>query len=108
MARTTEEWESHVGAQIRTDRISRGIDQVSLARAANISTASLSALENGVGSRLSTVIKVVRALGREAWLEDLAPLTSVSPLAMLRDRDRDIPRRRAPRRTRVAGRDAPQ
>jgi len=98
MARTTDEWEARIGSQVREERLRRGIDQASLATAANVSTQSLSGLENGAGSRLATLIKVVRALGREAWLENLAPLTEVSPLAMLRDRDRATPRRRAPRR----------
>jgi transcriptional regulator with XRE-family HTH domain len=98
MVRTTDEWEVHLGEQVRAERLRRGIDQASLARDANISTASLSALENGAGSRLSTLIKVARALGREAWIEEFAPLTEVSPLAMLRDRGRNTPRRRAPRR----------
>lgn len=98
MARTTGEWEALIGAQVREERLRRGIDQASLATTANVSTQSLSGLENGAGTRLATLIKVVRALGREAWLEELAPLTEVSPLAMLRDRDRTTPRRRAPRR----------
>jgi transcriptional regulator with XRE-family HTH domain len=99
MARTTDEWEARLGEQVRAERLRRGIDQASLAREANVSTASLSALENGVGSRLSTLIKVARALGRESWLEELAPLSEISPLAMLRDRGRTTPRRRAPRRS---------
>jgi transcriptional regulator with XRE-family HTH domain len=99
MARTTEEWEARIGAQVRAERLRRGIDQASLARAANISTPSLSALENGGGSRLATLVKVVRALDLEPWLDALAPVEDVSPLAMLRDRNRRAPRQRAPRRT---------
>jgi transcriptional regulator with XRE-family HTH domain len=97
MGRTTDEWEARIGRQIRAERLRRGVDQASLASAANISTPSLSALENGAGSRLSTLVKVVRALGREAWLDDLAPETEISPLALLRDKDRAAPRQRAPR-----------
>jgi transcriptional regulator with XRE-family HTH domain len=97
MGRTTDEWEARIGRQIRAERLRRGIDQASLASAANISTPSLSALENGAGSQLSTLVKVVRALGREAWLDDLAPETEISPLALLRDKDRAAPRQRAPR-----------
>ena len=90
--------EQDKGQQIRAERLRRGIDQASLASEANISTASLSALENGLGSRLGTLVKVVRALGREAWLDELAPATEISPLALLRDRDRTEARRRAPRK----------
>lgn len=98
MGRTTDEWEARLGGQVRAERLRRGMDQASLASAANISTPSLSALENGAGSRLGTLIKVVRALGREEWLDGLAPVTEVSPLALLRDKDRTAPRQRAPRR----------
>jgi transcriptional regulator with XRE-family HTH domain len=98
MARTTDEWETALGAQVRAERLKQGVDQASLAAAANVSVVSVSALENGSGSRLSTLIKVVRALGRESWLDDFAPSTDVSPLAMLRDRTRVTPRQRAPRR----------
>jgi transcriptional regulator with XRE-family HTH domain len=107
MGRTTDEWEAHLGEQVRAERLRRGIDQASLAREANVSTASLSALENGAGSRLSTLVKVARALGREAWLDELAPLTGISPLAMLRDRGRATPRRRAPRRRTPTSSDIP-
>jgi transcriptional regulator with XRE-family HTH domain len=98
MGHTTEEWEARLGRQVRAERLRRGIDQASLASAANISTPSLSALENGTGSRLGTLVKVVRALGREEWLDGLAPTADISPLALLRDKDRAAPRQRAPRR----------
>ncbi len=98
MVQTTEEWEARIGAQVRAERLRRGIDQASLASAANISTPSLSALENGGGSRLASLIKVVRALDLEPWLDALAPVDDISPLAMLRDRKRTTPRQRAPRR----------
>ena len=97
MGHTTEEWEARLGAQVRAERLRRGMDQASLASAANISTPSLSALENGTGSRLATLVKVVRALGREEWLDGLAPVGDISPLALLRDKDRVTPRQRAPR-----------
>ena len=96
MARTTEQWETHLGAQVRAERLRRDLTQAQLARAANVSTPSISALENGAGSRLTTLISVARALGRDAWLEDFAPLEDVSPLAMLRaTQSADPPRRRA-------------
>lgn len=94
MPRGTDEWEANLGSQVRAERLRLGLDQVTLAARANISVPSLSKLENGEGSRLSTLIKVVRALGREDWLESLAPASQVSPLAMLRDRDLPAPRQR--------------
>lgn len=96
MARTTEQWEAHLGAQVRAERMRRDLTQAQLARAANVSAPSISALENGAGSRLATVIAVARALDREPWLEDFAALGDVSPLAMLRaSQSAEPPRRRA-------------
>ncbi len=94
MARTTEQWEAHLGAQVRTERLRRDLTQAQLARAANVSVPSISALENGAGSRVATLIGVARALGRQEWLEGFAPLEDVSPLAMLRASQSAEPARR--------------
>lgn len=98
----TQDWELRIGDQVRAERLRLGIDQVTLATRANISVPSLSKLENGEGSRLTTLIKVVRALEREDWLDSLAPATQVSPLAMLRDRDLPAPRQRVTKAIRRA------
>lgn len=76
--------ETGFGAQIRRARLYEDIDQRTLADTANISPVTLSKLENGQGSTLSTVIKVLRALGREDWLGTLEPIPEVSPLALAR------------------------
>lgn len=82
--RTVEEWELYLGEQIRSVRVSNDLDQATLAALANVSVATLSNLERGKGSSLKTVIAVVKALGRTDWLEALAPPVTVSPLQMLR------------------------
>ena len=81
---TVEEWERHLGEQIRTVRVANGLDQTTLAALANVSVATLSNLERGKGSSLKTVIAVVKALRRSDWLQALAPPVTVSPLQMLR------------------------
>jgi len=75
-----------VGRQIRAARISNELDQTGLAALANVSVGALSNLERGKGSSLTTVIAIVRALGRTDWLESLAPVVSVSPIQMLRSK----------------------
>jgi len=84
MHNTTEEWEKVVGEQIRSARIANDLDQAALSKLANVSIGALSNLERGRGSSLTTVVAVVRALGRTDWLETLAPQVSISPLQMLR------------------------
>jgi transcriptional regulator with XRE-family HTH domain len=81
--RTVEEWEEHVGSQIRATRIAANLDQADLAEHADVSVGAVKSLESGRGSTLKTIIKVVRALERTDWLESLAPPITISPLAML-------------------------
>lgn len=104
VARTVEEWEREVGAQIRAARIDADLDQESLARIAGVSVGAVRNLERGYGSSLATLIRVVRALDRTDWLEALAPQVAVSPLdtlaqarrgELLHRRVRVSPRRRA-------------
>ena len=85
---TVEEWETVIGGQVRTARVAGGIDQAQLASLANVSLATLSNLERGKGSTLKTLVAVVRALGRTDWLENLAPEVTVSPMQMLRAKQR--------------------
>lgn len=82
---TTERWEAHLGEQLRRVRQQGGLSQADLARQANINRNSISSLERGEGSSLSTFIKVLRALGRTDWLDDLAPDPGPSPMALLRE-----------------------
>lgn len=99
LARTTAAWEAEVGRQVRQLRLRQDLTQAALARRANVSVSSLQSLEHGHGSSLSTVIGVVRALGRDDWLEGLAPEAPISPMALLeqattRERQRASGRRR--------------
>lgn len=81
--RTLPEWEAEIGRQVRTLRNRSGDTQAELAQRAGVSVGTIRNLESGVGSTLSTLIEVVRALGRTEWLETLAPPVSVSPLELL-------------------------
>ncbi|MBX3193781.1 MAG: helix-turn-helix domain-containing protein [Microbacteriaceae bacterium] len=97
---TTEEWQQRLGDALRDARLARRIDQETLADRADISTRSLRNLENGAGSSLSTLIKTVRALGREDWLAALDErVDEPTPLELLRrSRHQPAKPRRAPRR----------
>lgn len=98
-ALATVDWERRIGEQVRALRIALLLDQSELADRANISRRTLSSLERGDGSTLATVIRVVRVLGREEWLESLDPVgTGPSPIELLR-RQRRKPARpsRVPR-----------
>jgi transcriptional regulator with XRE-family HTH domain len=96
--RTTDEWEAVIGAEIRAARIAAHLNQLELARRADVSLGAVKNLETGKGSSLKTLVRVVRALGRTEWLESLAPSITVSPLAMLSSkRPTSLPRQRVSR-----------
>ena len=92
--KSTEYYEVELGEQVRRLRIDAGYDQKQLSEAANISVGALKNLENGKGSSISTMIKIMRALNVENWLESLSPQITVSPMQMLRDLKMNAPRRR--------------
>jgi len=90
--RTVEEWEVELGDSLRTLRLHRNLDQATLAARAGISVRSLRNLESGNGSSLRTLVQVVRTLGRESWLELIAPVPTINPLMVTRNAN---PRQRA-------------
>jgi transcriptional regulator with XRE-family HTH domain len=99
--RSTDEWEARIGEQVRALRLDAGHDQVSLARQADVSTSTLQSLENGKGSTLRTLVRVLRALDAADGLDTIAPASAVSPIDLLRSAGpsprRRVYRPRAPR-----------
>jgi transcriptional regulator with XRE-family HTH domain len=83
---SSEEWESSVGAQVRSLRISARLDQAGLADRAGISIGAVKGLEQGKGSTLRTLVRVATALDRAEWLTALDPQPSISPIDVLRSR----------------------
>lgn len=81
-ANTIEEFELSVGEQIKSLRLKQNIDRATLALRAGCSVSALKNLESGNGSTLRTLITIVRALGREDWLRNVAPMATISPLNM--------------------------
>jgi transcriptional regulator with XRE-family HTH domain len=94
--RTTTDWLRELGVGLRRSRIWAELTQEDLARRAGISLSALKHLENGAGANLTSLVKVVRALGREDWLAALAPPAepAVSPIEMLRQQRSLSERRR--------------
>jgi transcriptional regulator with XRE-family HTH domain len=83
---TTSEWEAELGQHLRDLRLRQNIDQRQLAERADVALNAVKRLESGKGATVTSLIKVLRALGREEWLGTLAPQVTVSPLQMLKDR----------------------
>jgi transcriptional regulator with XRE-family HTH domain len=83
---TTVEWEVTLGQSLRQLRLRQNIDQRQLAARANVALNAVKRLEGGKGATVTSLVKVLRALGREEWLGTLAPPVTVSPLQMLKAR----------------------
>lgn len=83
---TLAELETLLGGHLKKLRLSRNINQETLAVRAGISRRALQNLEAGQGSNITTLLSVVRALGREDWLPLLAPTATINPLTMVRAR----------------------
>lgn len=81
---TSAELESRLGEDLKNLRLMRNIDQRVLASRAGVSPRALQRLENGEGSSLSTLIKVLRALRREDWLKTIAPVATINPATAVR------------------------
>lgn len=81
---TSGEMEAELGGRLRRLRVHQNLEQVTVSARAGISVRALRNLETGNGSSLSSLVKVLRTLGREQWLETIAPVTSINPLMLTR------------------------
>lgn len=80
VSRTNEEIEQSVGEKVRSLRLMRNLDQATVAERSGISVRALRNLEQGAGSTVRTLLSVMRALGREAWFDAMAPVATINPL----------------------------
>ena len=93
--KTPSEWVEELGQQLRDLRLRLNVDQRQIAKRAGVALNVVKNLEGGKGSTLTSMIKVLRALGRADWLGSLSPAVSISPLQMLKAK---TPRQRASKR----------
>ncbi len=73
-----------LGTSIRKLRIDRNLTQGELAAQAGVSLHAVQNLESGQGATVRTLVTVLRALGREEWLKNLAPTPTINPLTLPR------------------------
>ena len=95
---TPGEMEAALGEKLKALRLSRNLDQKTLAERAGLSVRALRSFESGQGSTLKTLVSVLRALGRQDWLNTIAPVATINPLTLTREAQ---PRQRASRARRV-------
>jgi transcriptional regulator with XRE-family HTH domain len=79
-----KELEVALGERIRALRLRRNLSQSQVAALANVGVKSIYKLENGRGSMVETMLRVLRALNVTDPIAAIAPAPQVDPLALLR------------------------
>ena len=80
---TTAHLAVELGEQLRALRLRQNVNQQQLAARAGVALNAVKNLESGKGATVGSLLKVLRALGREDWLRALSPQVSISPLQAL-------------------------
>jgi transcriptional regulator with XRE-family HTH domain len=90
-----DEWESDIGDAVRQLRIDRDLSQAQLAERANLSRSAVADLENGRGTRLATLLAVLRTLERTDVFDAVMPPKGPTPMQLLAaSRGERMPQRR--------------
>lgn len=79
----TEELLAVLGEQIRELRLREDIAQTVLATRSGVSLNAVKNLENGKGATVTSLLRVLRTLGRTGWIEALGPKVGISPMQMV-------------------------
>ena len=82
-----------IGARLRAYRLQRNLAQADLATRAGVNRTTIRDIEAGKDSQLSTLVKLLRALGRLEDIDAFLPRPSVSPIQLMKSRGK--PRQRA-------------
>jgi transcriptional regulator with XRE-family HTH domain len=92
--------EQELGKRLKAHRLDLNLSQEQIATRSGLSRRTITAIENGEGSTLTTLIALLRALNALDTLENFLPDPGISPMAMT-SMLQDAPRKYAskPRKT---------
>lgn len=82
--KTPEQLADFLGGRLRKLRIMHRLTQVEVAERAGVSERAVRDLENGAGSKVDTLLRVLKAVQSVDALDGIAPDIGVDPIAMLR------------------------
>jgi transcriptional regulator with XRE-family HTH domain len=83
--KSPDELQIELGKRLRQLRLSRNLDQRTIAEKAGIAERALRNLEAGRGSSVQTLLRTLKALDFLQGIEMLAPDVTVNPLVLLRN-----------------------
>lgn len=85
-----------LGARLRAYRLQMNLSQGELATRASVNRTTIRDAELGKDSQLSTLVKLLRALGRLGDLDAFLPAPSVSPIQLMKRQGKPRQRARKP------------
>ncbi len=91
--KTDNEILKELGGRLRTYRLQLNLSQAELATRAGVGRTTIRDAELGKDSQLSTLVRLLRALGRLGDLDAFLPPPSVSPIQLMKRQGK--PRQRA-------------
>lgn len=94
---TEHELMHEIGQRLSGYRLQKNLTQEELATAAGLNQKTISHAEAGKDPRLSTIIRILRALGRIEALDAFLPKPGISPLMLAKMAGRERRRARKPR-----------
>lgn len=94
---TSEQIEETICKQLVDIRISRNLTQAQLAKAAGVSTKTITNMEHAKGISLDTFIRVLAALGLQSHLLRLLPDPTIRPVERVRNNGIERKRVKHPR-----------
>lgn len=74
--------EAKLGELIKSARLRKNMTQEEVAARVGVTVPTISRLESGKNSSLTTFLKVAEILGEGKWIDSFAPEVGVSPLSM--------------------------
>lgn len=95
-SKTDDETLHEIGARLRAYRLQMNFTQAELADRAGVSRTTVRDAELGKDSQLSTLVKLLRALGRLGDLDAFLPAPSVSPIQLMKRQGKPRQRARKP------------
>ena len=95
-SKTRDEVLKELGTRLRTYRLQMNLSQGNLAVRAGVNRTTIRDAELGKDFQLSTLVKLLRALGRLGDLDALLPAPSVSPIQLMKRQGKPRQRARKP------------
>lgn len=93
-----------LGKRLAAHRIALGLTQAQLSTEAGVAKRTVERMEAGHSAEIVTWIRLLRVLGLVGELERLVPESVPGPMQLLKEKKKNVARKRAPRQGRAASR----